>query len=145
MKAHLMQHELLQRSKGYEMIVAFLGSWIEWGVVTCPICKKRVTSVGDNWVQNRYFVDHVDEHTDEERIKHVADLAQMLRPYLTGKEAAFFGGILDKALKWYLESEFRAQIEAGILPKREEPKTTERGGLQPGNSTKTQELDFEVN
>jgi hypothetical protein len=138
MSRHPQQHELLQRSNGYETILAFLGNWQSHGVATCPICRRLVC--------NRYhgihiIIRHVDKHTREERIKHAADLAQMFRPYLTGQEKPTSWNEAGTVLKWNLDPEFRARVEEpGILAT--DPSMPEGSKLQTVNSTGAQTLEF---
>lgn len=140
MMVHLKQHELLQRSKGYEMIVAYLGTWQEYGVATCPICREPKSSLELGiW----YIIRHVDKHTKEERIKHAADLAQIFRPYLTGQEPMVTWKSTDTIFKWNLDPEFRARVEeSGILAR--DPSMPEGSELQTDNSTGAQMLDFQA-
>jgi hypothetical protein len=107
MKSHLREHELLERSKGYEMIVAFFGQWSLDGVATCPICRGMVSK----YYQFSLFVSHLMEHTRAERIMHAPEIAQLFRPYLTGQEKGETWDGTNRILEWYLDPEFRARVE----------------------------------
>jgi hypothetical protein len=117
MEKHLRTHDLLERSKGYKKIVAFFGSWMFYGangVATCPICRKLVCT---EKVHYGYFIDHVDQHTKEERAMHAAEIAQLLRPYLTGQESMHSLHSTERILRWTMNPEFRARCEeAGVFP-----------------------------
>ena len=114
MQSHLEQHELLERSKGYEMIVAF-GLWnYGTGVATCPVCKAKIgIYLGQSSMYN--IISHVSRHSSKERNEHAVHLAQMFRPYLTGHE--WLGGWeRETILKWMMDPEFRARVEeSGVL------------------------------
>jgi hypothetical protein len=137
---HLLEdHDLLERSKGYEIIVATGNNhWLNWGPATCPICK---TLFGGVSVSN--VIMHLDRHSIEERIMFAPDIAQLFRPYLTGQEEIYTWNLIDKVLEWNQDPEFRARVEeAGILPATTQ--TSEENGSQPGNSIGAQEMDFQA-
>jgi hypothetical protein len=132
-------HVLLERSKGYEIIVATGNTWISHGLSTCPICKKSIFIgyAGYNLIK------HLGEHSMEERIMFAPDIAQLFRPYLTGQEEIRPWHGINKVLKWNQDPEFRARVEeAGILPATTQ--TSEDNGLQPGNSVGAQGMDFQA-
>jgi hypothetical protein len=108
LESHLEEeHELLERSKGYEIIISALGSWYKRGIATCPICRAKSSSI--------FISDHVDGHTVEDRREHAVEIAQMFRPFLTGKETAAYFGI-SKIVGWNEDPKFRARVEeAGVL------------------------------
>jgi len=137
MEDHLGQHELLERSKEYEMIVAF-GIWINFGVATCPICRKKV---GSRYNSVGFIIDHLDEHTVDERRKHAVEIAQMFRPYLPGQEKTMTLHWGNKILKWNQDPGFHARVEqSGVLsPKRQLPEGNEP---LPGNATRPQGIGF---
>jgi hypothetical protein len=116
MEKHLWEHELSERSKGYEMIVAFLGEWPELGIATCPICGRMVCN---KYHSISFFILHLMEHTRAERIMRAPELAQMIRPYLTGQEKVRSWDRTDIILEWYLDPEFCARVEeaGGLSPK----------------------------
>ena len=110
---HLREHELLERSKEYEKIVAFLGVWQGDGVATCPICRKMVCTKNGYDFQ---FMLHVDQHTKVERAMHAAEIAQSFKPYLTGQEQTRLFDSASELLQWSLDPEFRTRCEeAGVL------------------------------
>jgi hypothetical protein len=113
-KYHLNGHELLERSKGYEVICAALDGWEAWGVATCPICKKQVCT--ERFTHLILIVHHVDKHTAEERLEYAVEIAQMFRPYLLGKEKLDVQEYRYRILDWNLDPEFCARVEeAGVL------------------------------
>ena len=136
---HLRAHDLLERSKGYEIInAAGDHPLLAWGPATCPICK---TLFGDISVSN--VIMHLDRHSIEERIMFAPDIAQLFRPYLTGQEEIFYWYLIDKVLEWNQDPEFRARVEeAGILSATTQ--TSEDNGSQPGNSMGAQGMDFQA-
>lgn len=127
---HISKHELLELSKGYEIIVATGYSyWMHRGPVTCPICK----TLFDDYPVGSNLTKHLDEHSMEERIMFAPDIAQLFRPHLTGQEKINSWEQTDKVLKWNQDPEFRARVEeVGIL--RATTQTSKDNGLQPGNS-----------
>jgi len=139
-RSHLRNHELLERSKGYEVISAAFGRWEAEGVAICPICKKQVCPAG--FYPFVHIVRHVDEHTTEERREHAIEIAQMFRPYLVGQETDDWNET-DRILKWNLDPEFRARVEeAGVLSA---PLQTPEGSeLQLGNAHGPQGMDFQA-
>jgi hypothetical protein len=88
--SHLLDHDLLQRSEGYETIVALRGYSPSYGACTCPICYVQVTSgfISTNsiWTSDGAFMGHVALHSKTDRALHATVLSKMLRPYLIGKE-----------------------------------------------------------
>jgi hypothetical protein len=136
---HLRAHDLLERSKGYEIIVATgYHYWPAWGPATCPICKTLFRDYMGNEI-----VMHLDRHSIEERIMFAPDIAQLFRPYLTGQEEIHIWDWANRVLKWNQDPEFRARVEeAGILPATTQ--TSEDNGLQSDNSRVAQGMDFQA-
>jgi hypothetical protein len=90
---HMVEHDLLLRSEGYETIVGLRGRWPHYGPCTCPICDVKVTreSSPTNFLpDNAAFVEHVALHTKAERALHSQAISKMLRPYLMGMETFYF-------------------------------------------------------
>lgn len=129
---HLVKHELLELSKGYEIILAAGHAYRINGIgahATCPICK----TLFNEYYAGNNLIGHLDKHSMEERIMFAPDIAQLFRPYLTGQEKTYIWDITDYVLKWNQDPDFRARVEkAGILPATTQ--TSEDDGLQPGNS-----------
>jgi hypothetical protein len=138
---HLEKHDLLELSKGYEIIVATGHAyWVYRGPATCPICKTLFDR--DYWPGSQ-LIKHLDEHSMEERIMFAPDIAQLFRPYMTGQEKTRPWDGTEKVLEWNQDPEFRACVEeAGILPATSQ--TSEDNGLQPGNSMGVQAMDFQA-
>jgi len=116
MRHHLRQHELIDRSKGYEMIIAF-GMWDDGvGVATCPVCKSKI-GIRDSYPYISYAIFHVEDmHSSKERNEHAVHLAQMFRPYLTGQLRTSWSRADEKISKWTIDPEFRARVEeSGVL------------------------------
>jgi hypothetical protein len=138
---HLRQdHELLERSKGYEIIVA-TGHYyqINGRPTTCPICK---TSFNESFAGS-HLIKHLDQHSMEERIMFAPDIAQLFRPYLTGQEKTQYWDKTKKVLEWNQDPDFRARVEeAGILPATTQ--ASEDNGLQPGMLMEAQGMDFQA-
>lgn len=86
---HLIQHDILERSKGYEAIVAACGKWPSWGAVACPICCKKLSESRIDSRNSQAFLSHMACHSDNEVAMHAADFFEMLRPYLVGKVRAW--------------------------------------------------------
>jgi len=131
---HLEQHELLERSKGYEKIVAHIGLWSPNGIATCPICRQAKSYLFG-------IIVHVDSHTRKERGEHAVEIAQMFRPYLTGQEIITYKDYSYRITNWKLDPEFRARVEqSGVLSATsQQPEGNE---VLPGNATGLQEMGF---
>jgi hypothetical protein len=142
--SHLSGHELLERSKGYEVICAAFGRWEAQGVATCPICKTQVCTIRtEGFPFLHSIVRHVDVHTNEERREHAIEIAQMFRPYLMGQEETGVWNDTNRILKWNLDPEFRARVEeAGVLSAPVQ--TPEGSELQLGNAHGPQGMDFQA-
>jgi hypothetical protein len=96
---HVVDHELVERSEGYEGIIEICGWWMGWGLCTCPICHKKVardSNPEDLRPLNRQFLVHLENHSKEERALHAAPISKMLRPYLIGKETSYDAYIFHK-------------------------------------------------
>jgi hypothetical protein len=140
-RSHLREHELLERSKGYEVICAVFGRWEADGVATCPICKKQVCT--EDFSILHKIIYHVDNHMTEQRREHAVEIAQMFRPYLLGQEKAYVWNGSDRILKWNLDPEFRARVEeAGVLSAPVQ--TPEGSQLQLGKAHGPQGMDFQA-
>lgn len=136
-RSHLRGHELLERSKGYEVICAALDVWEGWGVATCPICKSQEYAIP------LLIAQHVDKHTTEERREHAIEIAQMFRPYLMGQEKIVDWNGTNRIWKWNLDPEFRARVEeAGVFSALVQ--TPEGSELQLGNAHGPQGMDFQA-
>jgi len=93
---HLEVHELVERSQGYEAIVAYHGSWKKWGKAFCSLCQKHIQLTRDEYGAHIIdFMLHLHHHSKEDRKFHAKELFQVLRPFLKkgeamcGKEAEF--------------------------------------------------------
>jgi hypothetical protein len=77
---HVLSHDVLDRSKAYHEIKARITYSHNFGVAICPSCKVTICEI-DQFVGR--FVDHVVYyHSKDERSLHVAELSQMLNPFL---------------------------------------------------------------
>ena len=106
---HIKEHELIQRVKGYNEIVAVWGYWSVYGVITCPVCNERVCGPNDG--HNKFFR-HVRSHSETERAQHAKELSEMLQPYLSGKETTCSPEVLEifKEIREEVEGGFRASV-----------------------------------
>lgn len=80
---HLEDHDLLERSKGYEAIVMLCRWWKSSGAASCPICRQQIC---DRTQEIDLFLGHLATHSSAERMEHAPILSQMLRPYLSKKQ-----------------------------------------------------------
>lgn len=129
--AHLRSHELVERSKGYEAITVCT-KWTDYGRVTCPICQKSrfITLPNDEQPKQptEQLIQHLMEHSKKDRMLHIEEIFQILRPYYT------------KGLVWYgfrehFENIARELEEAGVMSPISI--TTDKFG----NSTATERFD----
>jgi hypothetical protein len=79
---HLLQHELIDRVKGYDAIIAVShGHWSSRGTATCPVCRERVY---DSNYSDSVFIKHVyNLHTKSERAMHATELGEILQACLS--------------------------------------------------------------
>ena len=82
LRSHLRKHELVERAKGYNAIVAVYLCWAYEGITTCPVCNERVCGPDDSQYN---FFRHLFLHSKTERAQHAKELFEMLQPYLLGK------------------------------------------------------------
>jgi hypothetical protein len=104
--SHLPQHELIERVKGYDAIMALDHDWSAIGAATCPVCRERVCNSNDS---NSDFIKHVyNLHTKYERAMHATELGEILQLYLLGGERVF--GCRKEF------QELRNELEGGFIP-----------------------------